>query len=175
MVKKVYCDRYPKSFALVLRLTETLHGSGRVIHGDSAFASIACCTALLSIFLLSVLCLSMGSTFLVFWKQPTRNSERNIYCQDLAFQASAQRGDTVTICTTKPIGNATKYIYGHVWNEPGSEGTSKEYHCEHMEPHTSCWWPHQEALEAESSVRGILRPLHDILWTEICLHVVLEL
>ena len=47
MAKKAYCDRYPKSVALVLRLTEMLHGSGRVIHGDSAFASVACCTALL--------------------------------------------------------------------------------------------------------------------------------
>ena len=47
MAKKAYCDRYSKSVALVLRLTEMLHGSGRVIHGDSAFASVACCTALL--------------------------------------------------------------------------------------------------------------------------------
>ena len=47
MTKKVYCDRYPKSVALVLQLTETLHGSGRVIHGDCVFASVACCTALL--------------------------------------------------------------------------------------------------------------------------------
>ena len=42
MAKKAYCDRYLKSVALVLRLTEMLHGSG-----DSAFASVACCTALL--------------------------------------------------------------------------------------------------------------------------------
>ena len=47
MAKKAYCDMYPKSVALVLRLTEMLHGSGCAIHGDSAFASVACCTALL--------------------------------------------------------------------------------------------------------------------------------
>ena len=50
-----------------------------------------------------------------------------VYFQrDIAFQAGAQRGDTVTICTTKAIGSATKFIYGHVWNEPGSEGTPKK-------------------------------------------------
>ena len=58
MAKKAYCDRYPKSVALVLRLTEMLHGCGRVIHGDSAFAPL--------LLLAVLLCLSMSSTFLVF-------------------------------------------------------------------------------------------------------------
>eukprot|EP00731_Ephydatia_muelleri_P006678 Em0003g926a len=115
MAKKAYCDRYPKSVALVLRLTEMLHGSGRVIHGDSAFASVACCTALLE----------HGLYFSGLLKTAHKEFPKK-YCQDIAFQAGAQRGDTVTICTTKAIGSATKFIYGHVWNEPGSEGTLKK-------------------------------------------------
>ena len=115
MAKKAYCDRYPKSVALVLRLTEMLHGSGRVIHGDSAFASVACCTALLE----------HGLYFSGLLKTAHKEFPKK-YCQDIAFQAGAQRGDTVTICTTKAIGSATKFIYGHVWNEPGSEGTPKK-------------------------------------------------
>eukprot|EP00731_Ephydatia_muelleri_P010048 Em0005g634a len=110
MAKKAYCDRYPKSVALVLRLTEMLHGSGRVIHGDSAFASVACCTALLE----------HGLYFSGLLKTAHKEFPKK-YCQDIAFQAGAQRGDTVTICTTKAIGSATKFIYGHVWNEPESE------------------------------------------------------
>ena len=47
MAVKRYCDRYPKSVALTLRMTEFLHSHGHVVHGDSAFASVATCTALL--------------------------------------------------------------------------------------------------------------------------------
>ena len=46
MAGKMYCDKYPKSVGLTLRLTELLHGCGHV-HGDSALASVATCTALL--------------------------------------------------------------------------------------------------------------------------------
>ena len=69
-----------------------LHGSGRVIHGDSAFASIACCTALLE----------HGLYFSGLLKTAHKEFPKK-YCQDIAFQAGAQRGDTVTICTTKAI------------------------------------------------------------------------
>ena len=47
MAKKAYCDMYLKSVAFVLRLREMPHAYGCVIHGDSAFASVACCMALL--------------------------------------------------------------------------------------------------------------------------------
>ena len=100
MAKKAYGDRYPKSFPLVLRLTEMLHGSGRVIHGDSVFASVACSTALLE----------YGLYFSGILKTAHKEFPKK-YCQDTAFQAGAQHGDTVTICTTKAIGSATKFIY----------------------------------------------------------------
>ena len=74
-----------------------------VIHGDSAFASVACCTALLE----------HGLYFSGLLKTAHKKFPKK-YCQDIAFQAGAQRGDTVTICTTKAIGSATKFIYGHV-------------------------------------------------------------
>ena len=47
MAGKRYCGKYPKSVALTLRMTEFLNGRGHVVHGDSAFASVATCTALL--------------------------------------------------------------------------------------------------------------------------------
>ena len=47
MEGKRYCDKYPKSVALTLRMTEFLQGRGHVVHGDSAFASVATRTALL--------------------------------------------------------------------------------------------------------------------------------
>ena len=47
MAKKKFCNIYPKSVALTLHLTEFLHGHGHVVHGDSAFASVATCTAAL--------------------------------------------------------------------------------------------------------------------------------
>ena len=46
MAGKRYCDRYPKSVALTLRMTEFLHGHGHVVHGDSTFVTVTTCTAL---------------------------------------------------------------------------------------------------------------------------------
>ena len=80
MAKKAYCDRYPKSVALVLRLTEMLHGCGRVIHGDSAFASVACCTALLE-----------HELYFSGLLKTAHKEFPKKYCQELAFQAGAQR------------------------------------------------------------------------------------
>ena len=44
----------------------------------------------------------------------------------MAFSAQAKRGDTVTIRTEKKVHGVSKYIYGHVWNEPGSEGAPRK-------------------------------------------------
>ena len=37
-----------------------------------------------------------------------------MFCQELAFGPQAQRGDPVTIWTTKEVHGVAKYIYGHV-------------------------------------------------------------
>ena len=48
-----------------------------------------------------------------------------MFCQEMAFSTQSKRGETATIRTEKKVHGAVKYIYGHVWNEPGSEATPK--------------------------------------------------
>ena len=115
MAGKRYCDRYPKSVALTLRMIEFLHGRGHVIHGDSAFASVATCTALLE-----------HSTYFSGLLKTAHKEFPRKFCQEMAFSAQAKHGDTVTIRTEKKVHGVSKYIYGHVWNEPGSEGAPKK-------------------------------------------------
>ena len=89
MAGKKYCDRYPKSAALTLRMTEFLHGRGHVVHGDSAFASVAPCTALLE-----------HSTYFSGLLKTAHKEFPRKFCQEMAFSAQAKRGDTVTIEST---------------------------------------------------------------------------
>lgn len=46
MAKKEFCDRYPKSVALTLRMLKPYFTSGRVVIADSWFGSVACALAL---------------------------------------------------------------------------------------------------------------------------------
>eukprot|EP00731_Ephydatia_muelleri_P013647 Em0007g957a len=101
MAGKKYCDRYPKSVALTLRMTEFLHGRGHVVHGDSAFASVATCTALLE-----------HSTYFSGLLKTAHKEFPRKFCQEMAFSAQAKCGDTVTIRTEKKVHGVTKYIYG---------------------------------------------------------------
>ncbi|KAL5479854.1 hypothetical protein EMCRGX_G023445 [Ephydatia muelleri] len=93
MAGKRYCDRYPKSVAPTLRMMEFLHGRGHVVHGDSAFASVATCTALLE----------HSTYFSGLLKTAYKEFPRKFYSQEIAFSAQAKRGDTVTICTEKKV------------------------------------------------------------------------
>eukprot|EP00731_Ephydatia_muelleri_P025171 Em0017g254a len=93
MAGKRYCDRYPKSVAPTLRMMEFLHGRGHVVHGDSAFASVATCTALLE----------HSTYFSGLLKSAYKEFPRKFYSQEIAFSTQAKRGDTVTICTEKKV------------------------------------------------------------------------
>ena len=115
MAGKRYCDRYPKSVALTLRMTEFLHGRGHVVHGDSAFASVATCTALLE-----------HSTYFSGLLKTAHKEFPRKFCQEMAFSAQAKCGDRFTVRTEKKVHGVVKYIYGHVWNEPGSKGAPKK-------------------------------------------------
>lgn len=46
MAKKEFCDRYPKSVALTLRMLKPFFSTGRVVIADSWFGSVACALAL---------------------------------------------------------------------------------------------------------------------------------
>ena len=103
------------------------------------------------------LCLSMDFIFRSFENSPQGISK-------VAFQASAQCGDTVTICTTKPIGSATRYIYDHVRNEPGSEGTPMKIivstwnHTLHVDDHIKKRWRlNPVSGESETIMRTVPR------------------
>ncbi|KAL5484079.1 hypothetical protein EMCRGX_G020521 [Ephydatia muelleri] len=153
MAGKKYCDRYPKSVALTLRMTEFLHGRGHVVHGDSAFASVATCTALLE-----------HSTYFSGLLKIAHKEFPREFCQEMAFSAQAKRGDTVTIRTEKKVHGVTKYIYGHVWNEPGSEGAPKKIiistwnHSMSVDDHARKRWHLSETTgESETITRTVPR------------------
>ena len=100
MAGKRYCDRYPKSVAPTLRMMECLHGCGHIVHGDSAFASVATCTALLE----------HSTYFSGLLKTAHKEFPRKFCSQEIAFSAQAKRGDTVTICTEKKVHGVSKYL-----------------------------------------------------------------
>ena len=111
MAGKKYCDKYRQSVALTLRLTEYLHGHGDVVHGESAFSSVATCTALLE-----------HSTYFSGLLKTAHKEFPRKFCQEMVFSAQAKRGDTFM----KKVHGVVKYIYDHVWNEPGSEGAPRK-------------------------------------------------
>ena len=82
----------------------------------------------------------------------------------MAFSAQAKRGDTVTIRTEKKVQGVSKYIYGHVWNEPGSEGVPKKIiistwnHSMSVGDHARKWWHLNEMTgESETITRTVPR------------------
>ena len=111
MENKKYCNIYPKSVALILRLTEFLHGHGHVVHGDSAFASVATCTALLE-----------HSTYFSGFLKTAHKEFPKMFCQAHRQNVMIQsQYGLLSRCMVLPSTSNN----GHVWNEPGNIGSPK--------------------------------------------------
>ena len=91
-----------------LRCTEPWHGSGRVLVGDSAFASVQTCIQLMKWGIFFVGLLKTASTM-----YPKRH---------LQTMPMAERGDTATFTATKD----RVTMIAHVWNDPGKEGKPRK-------------------------------------------------
>lgn len=115
METKKFCAEYPKHVALVLRLTEPWHGKGHVVLGDSYFASVQTTIALLE----------RGTYFMGMLKTASAGFPK-AFLQKNAWDAGAKRGDTRTCVTDVVVNGKQKQIYGHAWNEPGTEGVPKK-------------------------------------------------
>ena len=97
-----------KGTAMVKRLTEQWHGSGRCVVADSYFASVMTCIYLFKVGLFFTGIVKTCSKF--FPKK---------WCKEVPM---AERGDTMTATATK---DGVKII-AHVWNDPGKEGKPRK-------------------------------------------------
>ena len=106
-----------------------LHGKGHIVYGDSYFTSIQTVKALLE----------HGTYYLGMLKTASAGFPKK-YLQSLAWDEGVLRGDTRTVQHEAGINGAQKIIYGHAWNEPGSEGFPKKILCVPVDPHVKQRW-----------------------------------
>jgi hypothetical protein len=112
MAAKKYCaPGVNASTATTKRLVEPWMGKGRIIVGDSWFASVQTAVALFE----------CGCYFTGMVKTAHREFPAS-FIQKLAFGADAKRGDTVSLTATK---QGVKLI-AHGWNEPGKKDKPKK-------------------------------------------------
>ena len=133
MQLKKWCDQYPKHVALVLRLTEMLHGKGHIVYGgDSYFTSVKAL-------------LEHGTYYLGMLKTASAGFPKK-YLQSLAWNDDATRGETCTVQHTVKMKRVQKIIFGHAWNEPGTVGLPKKilcgsaHHTLSTDPHVKVRW-----------------------------------
>ena len=113
MPGKKFCDRYPTSTATTLRLTETYHGTGRLVCGDSWFASLKT----------AVGCREHGLHFTGIVKTATHGFPMKYFvngAESAAFDGDggcpkAERGQTITLATVAK----GHRVFAHGWNESG--------------------------------------------------------
>ena len=135
MQLKKWCDQYPKHVALVLRLTEMLHGKGHIVYGDSYFTSVQTVKALLE----------QGTYYLGMLKTASAGFPKK-YLQSLAWNDDATRGETRRVQHTVNIKGVQEIIFGHAWNEPGIVGLPKTilcgsaHHTLSTDPHVKVRW-----------------------------------
>jgi hypothetical protein len=112
----VLCS-FPKHVALTLRLTKFLHGKGHVVYADSYFASVQTAVALLA----------RGTYFAGMLKTASAGLP-NKYRQGAAGEGGEEpeRGDTRHVKTVVKRDGMSYPVYGHAWNEPGTEGVPKK-------------------------------------------------
>jgi hypothetical protein len=109
--------RYPKHVAVVLRLLEKYLGQGHVAIADAYFASLATVLALLE----------RGTWFIGMLKTASSGFPKAFLHKD-AWEAGEEpkRGDTRHVMAEVQV-DKTKYkVYGHAWNEPGTDGVPKK-------------------------------------------------
>jgi hypothetical protein len=121
--------------ATTLRLVEPWMGKGRLIVGDSWFASVQTALALRA----------RGCFFTGMVKTAHREFPLS-FIQKLAFGPQAKRGDSITLTATK----AGYKLIAHCWNEPGKEGKPKKALISTCGVTT--------AVEADKRTRWILNP-----------------
>eukprot|EP00731_Ephydatia_muelleri_P003724 Em0001g3724a len=133
MQLKKWCDQYPKHVALVLRLSEMLHGKGHIVYGeDSYFTSVKAL-------------LEHGTYYLGMLKTASAGFPKK-YLQSLAWNDDATRGETCTVQHTVKMKRVQKIIFGHAWNEPGTVGLPKKilcgsaHHTLSTDPHVKVRW-----------------------------------
>lgn len=110
--------RYPKHTALTLRLTKNWHGTGRIVYGDSYFASVQTARGLLD----------RGTDFIGMVKTCSAGfCKKHLHTTAWAEgKLPAERGDTRHVEAEIMVDNVKRKIYGHAWNEPGSDDAPKK-------------------------------------------------
>ena len=137
MKKKPFCEPgVLEGTAMCLRATVPWHGSGRVLLGDAAFASVQTCIRLKKVGL--------------YFTGIVKGSSRFYPKRHLQTMQMAQRGDTATFTASKDQVS----MVAHVWNDPGKPGKArKALIC-------TCG----TTLPADPSVRPRKRKLDDGSW-----------
>jgi hypothetical protein len=91
-----------------LRATKAWHGSGRVLVGDSAFASVQTCISL--------------KKHGIYFVGLVKNASKHYPKRHLQTMAMAERGDTATFTATRD----RVHMIAHVWNDPGKPGKPRK-------------------------------------------------
>lgn len=101
----------------MLHLTKFLHGKGHVVIADSYFASFQTAVALLTV----------GLWFIGMLKTASAGFCK-LYLHGRAWERGGEvkRGDTLHVETEVKVGGVMRKVYGHSWNEPGTEGVPKK-------------------------------------------------
>ena len=110
MTTKPFCARGRKDgTAQCLRFTQSWHGSGRVLVGDSAFASVQTCIEMMKV---------AGWYFVGLVKQSSAMYPK----RHLQTMQMGQRGNVATFTATR----SGVTMLAHVWNDPGKPGKPRK-------------------------------------------------